>query len=282
MGLTWLQHVAPWRFKSASAKAVLLAMAFRKNDQTGLCCPSVAMLEEDTCLCHDAVCRAILELERSGAISVQRINGRGSKYTISPTFNDQYARTTGTSDRPVSVKDDTGTSDRPDQSVRQTRKGNKKKKKESQGEEMKRTTSLPLSPKEEIRGKRTVSSTILKVLPGFASQSDPYEAEIQAADRRLRARAISIVDEVGLEAVREWIDQPERFETLQELKSAIQREHDGITGRDIRFGYLAAKNIKIQEQANAARRRSLSGDDDEPIVLQGLDEDTLTSRDDDT
>lgn len=78
---------------SPTRKLVLLALADRHNRDTGLCCPSVALIAKDTELSENGVRNALRDLQKAGLIAKQprtRENGtsRSNAYVLSlPTLH---------------------------------------------------------------------------------------------------------------------------------------------------------------------------------------------------
>lgn len=66
----------------ATSKLVLLSLADRADDK-GVCYPSIQRLERDTCCDRKTVMSALRQLESAGLISAQKVNGKGSIYTLS-------------------------------------------------------------------------------------------------------------------------------------------------------------------------------------------------------
>lgn len=102
MGYLSIDFVLPIKTRAAP-KAVLLALAFRRNDKTGRCDPSIPGLAEMTCLSGRSVIRAIQELETSGIVCVQKISGARSNYEIKgcPMFTSDNLSPVTTSREPV-------------------------------------------------------------------------------------------------------------------------------------------------------------------------------------
>ena len=69
---------------SPVAKAVLLSLADRADWPNGRCAPSHRDTASRTCLSEKSVTRGIDELENAGHITVDRSNGRHSKYIVHP------------------------------------------------------------------------------------------------------------------------------------------------------------------------------------------------------
>jgi hypothetical protein len=69
---------------SPTQKAVLMALAYRYNDDDGRCYPSVKNIMKFTCLSNRAVADALAGLEEAGHITVHRRNGAGSSYELHP------------------------------------------------------------------------------------------------------------------------------------------------------------------------------------------------------
>lgn len=102
MGFHTVDDIIP-RILPATAKAVLLALAYHNDDKTGRCDPSVARLCQITCLCKRAVVRAIQILEEEGVITTVHALGIRSRYTINRCTSD-----TGASGAPVHERTKTG------------------------------------------------------------------------------------------------------------------------------------------------------------------------------
>lgn len=68
----------------SSVKSVLVCLAYRHNKATGLCCPSIPCISQDTHLERKTILGAIAKLEKLGLISVDRGNGRSSSYELKP------------------------------------------------------------------------------------------------------------------------------------------------------------------------------------------------------
>jgi len=71
----WKQNVKP------SQKLVLLSLADRANEEN-CCFPSVARLENDTCLNRKTIMESIKKLEIMGLISIEKSTGKGNKYQL--------------------------------------------------------------------------------------------------------------------------------------------------------------------------------------------------------
>lgn len=71
----WQQDLRP------SHKLLLLSLADRAGEGHE-CYPSIARLQSDTGLYRETIMEAISHLERLGLVSVIRVNGRGSRYTL--------------------------------------------------------------------------------------------------------------------------------------------------------------------------------------------------------
>jgi hypothetical protein len=71
----WQQDLRP------SHKLLLLSLADRAGEGHE-CYPSIARLQSDTGLYRETIMEAITHLERLGLLSVNRVNGRGSQYTL--------------------------------------------------------------------------------------------------------------------------------------------------------------------------------------------------------
>ena len=63
-------------------RLVLLSLANHLNGATGLCCPGIDLLAQETQLSHSGVWRAIQRLEKGKHIEVVRAKGRGNRYRI--------------------------------------------------------------------------------------------------------------------------------------------------------------------------------------------------------
>lgn len=77
-----LQAVWPLNMP-APQKAVLVALADRANE-AGVCWPSVADLCQRTCLCERTVRSAIGWLERTRALTANRVVGKNIRFTLTP------------------------------------------------------------------------------------------------------------------------------------------------------------------------------------------------------
>lgn len=70
------------RTGSAPRKAVLLALADRANQDTGLCCPTIARIAEQTELGQRTVQRALVDLEEAGLIARERDRRDDGSYGV--------------------------------------------------------------------------------------------------------------------------------------------------------------------------------------------------------
>lgn len=95
MGYHSIEDILSWQ-GSPAAKAVLVAMAFRNNDKTNRCDPSIPGLAEMTCLSRRTVIRALTELEAAGKIFPIRHPGKRSSYGMNRCHGD-----TGDKESPV-------------------------------------------------------------------------------------------------------------------------------------------------------------------------------------
>lgn len=68
---------------TSTAKAVLISLADNANDH-GVCWPSIPTIMLRTCLGKTAVIEAIQQLEQSGLLSIERTQGRGNRYQLTP------------------------------------------------------------------------------------------------------------------------------------------------------------------------------------------------------
>lgn len=69
-----------------AAKAVLIALADNANDH-GVCWPAIATIAKRVCAHERTVTRNIQWLESAGYLVIEHVNGRPSKYTITPTLD---------------------------------------------------------------------------------------------------------------------------------------------------------------------------------------------------
>lgn len=83
MGYKSIDSIIGWRLPPA-AKAVLLAIAHRRNDVTGQCNPGLDDLAEISCLGRRTVIRQLQALERLGALVVVRKTGTPNQYQPVP------------------------------------------------------------------------------------------------------------------------------------------------------------------------------------------------------
>ncbi len=83
MGYKSIDSVLGWRLMPA-AKAVLLAIAHRRNDVTGQCNPGLDDLASISCLGRRTVIRQLHALEESGALRIVRKSGVPNQYEPVP------------------------------------------------------------------------------------------------------------------------------------------------------------------------------------------------------
>jgi hypothetical protein len=99
-------------FKDAAAtptqRLVAYMLADAHNDRTQRCDPSVGRLMDLTGLSKSAVIAAIRALERAGHITVQRQDGRRSRYLLHPRPANPCASSTGEPDAPARQRHRTG------------------------------------------------------------------------------------------------------------------------------------------------------------------------------
>ena len=69
------------RTGSVSRKAVLLALANCANHHTGLCCPSLRRIREETELSENTVLRSLVDLEDAGYIVRERRQRENGSHT---------------------------------------------------------------------------------------------------------------------------------------------------------------------------------------------------------
>ncbi len=102
------------------AKAVLMALADRADD-SGSAWPSLETLSSDTCFGRTAVIGAVKWLETTGAVVVDRSNGRKTAYRLTPEHFDPSAARTGPRAEPVRVANGTSPPGVPDPSATRTK-----------------------------------------------------------------------------------------------------------------------------------------------------------------
>jgi hypothetical protein len=81
MGFVTLQELMPLRMKPGP-KALLIALAFHKNEHTGRCDPSLSLLSQETCIGLRSLSRYIDQLVEAGAITLSGGNGRRYSFQI--------------------------------------------------------------------------------------------------------------------------------------------------------------------------------------------------------